>query len=199
MAAKAFANQPQFWKDFSSLFNSDFLKQRRSGLKNDVNADEIAMELSPGTPESSAIASGKKMLSRIDNLIQLDHDFAFETTLASRIFVERILVARENGFRAKLFFYWINSPDLAVRRVENRVRKGGHSVPEEVIRRRYYKGICNLFDLYIDQCDYWAIYDNSNITEVLVAEGNFSRKTEINKIDIFTLILKQYENTRGEY
>ena len=40
--AQAFANQPQFWKDFSFLFNSDFLKQRRGGLQTDVNADEIA-------------------------------------------------------------------------------------------------------------------------------------------------------------
>lgn len=42
MAGKAFANQPQFWSDFTELFNSDFLKSRRTGLQSDINADEIA-------------------------------------------------------------------------------------------------------------------------------------------------------------
>ena len=53
-AAKAFSNQKQFWADFSMLFNSDFLKQRRSGLKLDVNSDEIASAAETQTNKAKA-------------------------------------------------------------------------------------------------------------------------------------------------
>jgi len=56
-AAKAFANQKQFWSDFAMLFNSDFLKQRRSGLKNDVNADDIANAAETATNKTKAALS----------------------------------------------------------------------------------------------------------------------------------------------
>ena len=54
-AAMAFANQKQFWADFAMLFNSNFLKQRRSGLKNDVNADDIANAAESATNKSKAV------------------------------------------------------------------------------------------------------------------------------------------------
>jgi len=56
-AAAAFANQKQYWTDFSELFNSDFLKQRRSGLQIDINADEIASAAATSRNKAKAALS----------------------------------------------------------------------------------------------------------------------------------------------
>jgi len=59
---------------------------------------------------------------------------------------------------------------LTVERVAQRVASGGHSIPEDVIRRRYERGRVNLFSLYLPLCDGWMIYDNSSSSSVFVAE-----------------------------
>ena len=136
-----------------------------------VNADEIARGLSPFQPETAALAAGRLMLNRIRYLMGTGVDFAFETTLATRSYSGLISEAKRKGYRVSLVFFWLNSPELAVNRVENRVRAGGHNIPEEVIRRRYWRGIENLFQIYMPLCDAWAIFENSWKSPSLIAEG----------------------------
>ncbi|TAK49130.1 MAG: zeta toxin [Saprospiraceae bacterium] len=140
-----------------------------------VNADEIARGLSPFQPETAALAAGRLMLNRIRYLMGTGVDFAFETTLATRSYKGLISEAKMKGYHVSLVFFWLNSPELAVNRVENRVRAGGHNIPEEVIRRRYWRGIENLFQIYMPLCDAWAIFENSWKSPMLIAksgEGN---------------------------
>jgi predicted ABC-type ATPase len=108
-----------------------------------INADEIARGLSPFQPEKVAIAAGRIMLQRIDELIKLKIDFAIETTLTTKSYTKMIEVARLNGYNIKLAYLWLNNVDLAIERVNARVKEGGHNIPEDVIRRRYKKGIFN--------------------------------------------------------
>ncbi len=126
-----------------------------------VNADTIAAGLSAFAPEKAAIQAGKAMLERIHHLANNNENFAFETTLASRTFAPWIAKLREKGYFFHLTFLLLESPDLAVSRVAERVKMGGHNVPEETIRRRYTSGLKNFFNLYEPLADSWQMYDNS--------------------------------------
>jgi len=153
-----------------------------------INADEIAKGISPLNPEKSAIEAGRIMLSKIDSLLENKKDFAVETTLASRSYVGTIRKARKLGYQTTLIFFWLDSTDLAVERVKNRVKEGGHNVAERVILRRYFSGAKNLFNLYIPICDYWMIFDKSKLAPELIAEGYLNYDYEIKKNVIFAQI-----------
>ncbi|MGD2034287.1 MAG: zeta toxin family protein, partial [Bacteroidales bacterium] len=136
-----------------------------------INADEIARGLSPLNPEKAAIEAGRIMLTKINKLIQNQFDFAFETTLATKSYIRTIELARKSGYQITLVFFWLDTVDLAKERVRTRVREGGHDIPENVIERRYYSGLFNLFELYLQKSDYWMIFNNSKSLSELIAEG----------------------------
>jgi predicted ABC-type ATPase len=136
-----------------------------------VNADLIAAGLSPFNPESLAIQAGKLMLERIGVLARSRVDFGFETTLAGRSYASLISRLRSEGYRVSVFFLWLPDVELALDRVRDRVRSGGHSVPEEVIRRRFARGIKNLFRIYIPLIDSWLVFDNAGDSPRMVAFG----------------------------
>jgi predicted ABC-type ATPase len=135
-----------------------------------VNADEIARGLSPFNPEGSAIAAGKLMLERLQELARSGENFAFETTCSGRGHVRFLKQCRALGYRSTLAFYWLPSPDTAVARVAQRVRGGGHHIPEDVIRRRYKVGLRNMRHLYLPAVHTALIFDNSDGTGILIAE-----------------------------
>ena len=153
-----------------------------------INADELARGLSPFNPDNAAIEAGRLMLSKIDKLIQHKKDFAFETTLATKSYVKTIQAAKEEGYKVTLVFFWLDSVELAIERVINRVAEGGHDIPENVIRRRYYSGLINLFKLYIPICDYWMVFNNSSSPSELIAEGYCDNAIEIKNIRTFEVI-----------
>lgn len=139
-----------------------------------VNADIIAQGLSGFEPEAAAIRAGRIMLAELDELVRERASFAFETTLAARTYASWLNKLRESGYRVHLFYFWLNSADLAVSRVASRVKKGGHHVPEATIRQRYVRSVRNLFDLYIPVVSGWKVYDNSSGEGArLIAKGKF--------------------------
>lgn len=146
-----------------------------------VNADEIAKGLSPFQPEKVAIEAGRIMLRRINDLLEQVNDFAFETTLATKSYTRLIEKAQHKGYTVTLLFFWLNSPELAIERVKDRVNSGGHNIPEDIIYRRYKAGVRNLSKLYIPICDYWLLIDNSETPFKIIAEGN--KKDEITVSD----------------
>ncbi len=133
-----------------------------------VNADEIAKGLSPFQPEKVAFEAGRIMLHRIDELMRLGVDFAFETTLATKTYQHRVKQAQSLGYKVSLLFFWLNSVELAKERVRYRVSEGGHNIPHDVIERRYYRGLKNLFDIYLAICDDILLMDNSDINRVAI-------------------------------
>lgn len=153
-----------------------------------VNADEIARGLSPFNPDGVAIEAGRLMLQRIEELLAKEETFAIETTLATKSYVSLVRRAKAKGYIVKLIFFWLNSPELAIKRVAGRVARGGHNIPEPVIRRRYVAGINNLFRLYINKVDLWDIYDNSEFPRRQVASGGLKLKTTIFDDSLFTNI-----------
>jgi predicted ABC-type ATPase len=130
------------------------------GVTEFVNADVIAQGLSAFKPEGAALAAGRIMLARLKELAASRESFAFETTLASRTFAPWIHGLVAGGYRFHLLFLWLPSAEFAIERVAQRVRAGGHYVPEDVIRRRYFKGLKNFFSLYQPLATTWRFYNN---------------------------------------
>lgn len=144
-----------------------------------VNADEIAKGLSPFNPESVAIEAGRLMLQRIEELLDRNETFSIETTLATKSYINLVHKAQAKGYRVHLIYFWLETPELAMQRVAERVRNGGHNIPIEIIQRRYVAGIRNLFNIFMSEVDLWMIYDNSRTPRTFVAKGGRLTETEI--------------------
>jgi predicted ABC-type ATPase len=153
-----------------------------------VNADEIARGISPFQPEKVAIEAGRIMLHRIDELLNLGEDFAFETTLSTKSFKNTIERAKSKGYSITLIYFWIESTELAIKRVQIRVKEGGHNIPKDTIVRRYYGGLKNLFSLYQNICDLIMIYDNSKSNPELVFEKSIGNSDVIYNNEKFNQI-----------
>ena len=134
-----------------------------------INADEIAYHLCPENVESVALLAGRIMLIRISKLLIAGNTFSIETTLSTKTYKQTVLYAQSIGYRVVLIYYWLNSVDLAIDRVKARVIEGGHDIENEVIRRRYSRGIHNLFHIYIPLIDECLIFDNTNVNYELFA------------------------------
>jgi predicted ABC-type ATPase len=137
-----------------------------------VNADTIARGLNAFNPESEAVRAGRIMLEHLRNLAGQRKSFAFETTLAARTYADWLAELRQTGYSIHLLYYWLKSPDLAIERVADRVRSGGHYIPEDTIRRRYSRSVRNFLELYRPVVNTWQVYDNSDVAPQLIAFNN---------------------------
>ncbi len=142
-----------------------------------INADLIAGGISPFVPEKAAIQAGRIMIEQIQHLAESRRDFGFETTLSGKSYANLLHKLKGKGYRIHLFFLWLPNADLAIERIADRVRKGGHTIPEGVVRRRFHKGLNNFIKIYRPLLDSWFIIDNSRETSQMIAfERNGVRK-----------------------
>ncbi len=141
------------------------------GCREFVNSDEFAKSLSPFDPGSASITASRYMLMKINYLLGRYEDFSIETTLATRSLVKIINEAHSVGYEVTILYFWLNSPELAIQRVRDRVASGGHNIPDNVVRRRYMMGLQYFFDTYRPICDRWILADNSKSNFSIVAEG----------------------------
>ncbi len=162
-----------------------------------VNPDIIAQGLSAFAPERIQLAAGRIMLRRLHELARQRETFSFETTLASRSFAPWLKGLRRKGYRVHLVFLWLASADLAVKRVRDRVRLGGHNVPETDIRRRYVSGLKNFFRLYLPLTNTWRFYDNSDPSGPrLIARGKGLRTTAVIDEHLWAHITREAKHAR---
>ncbi len=150
---------------FATTFLPDFVNCQEF-----LNADLIAAGLSPFAPETQSINAGKLMLLQIKELTKKRVNFGFETTLSGRSYIKLLREMKADGYRIELFFLWIPSEEIAVNRVANRVRQGGHNIPEQVIRRRYQLGQLNLLNLYYSLLDTCWLYDASTLPPIVASK-----------------------------
>lgn len=177
---------------FASKFLPEFVQCREF-----LNADLIAAGLSPFSPETQNVRAGRLLLERIRDLAGERADFGFETTLSGRTYVKLLGDMKTSGYRVELFFLWLPSAEMAVSRVENRVRQGGHSVPANDVRRRYAAGVRNLFRLYRPLLDSWWLYDASRLPPRLIASDSRGRQM-VKQKKLFQQIRQQTEAPREE-
>ncbi len=169
---------------FANEFLPDFVHCRQF-----LNADLIAAGLSPFAPETQNMRAGRLLLTRIKELSRAKEDFGFETTLSGRGYIRHLQELRKNGYRIVLFFLWLPSADLAVTRVRERVRQGGHDVPESVVRRRYDSGLLNSSSLYKPLAHISRVYDASHLPpKIVVHEEN--GKIEVFDADIYEKMMR---------
>lgn len=147
-----------------------------------VNADEIAKGLSPFKPEEVAIEAGRLMLQRIDTLLSRHVSFAIETTLATRSYKNLVERAKASGYHVILLFFWLSSPEMAEMRVAQRVASGGHNIPKDVVHRRYWAGLRNLFEIFVPIVDLWSLYDNNTETQPIVKNSIIVDNNKLNSI-----------------
>jgi predicted ABC-type ATPase len=133
-----------------------------------VNADLIAAGLAPFAPDTAAVQAGRVMLHELQRHFAARASFAFETTLSGRTYLRHIERWRAAGYRVKLIFLKLDSAEEAIARVAQRVRQGGHTIPEPVIRRRFAAGLTNFEQAYAPAVDAWALYDNAGPEPVLL-------------------------------
>lgn len=136
-----------------------------------INADLIAAGLAPFAPEKAAVKAGKLMLSEISESVSRGDSFAIETTLSGLTYLRHIRQWQQQGYHVCLFFLALPSAEVAVARVAERVKQGGHHIPEEVIRRRFAAGRSNFERHYRPQVDAWALYDNSGVEPLMLEWG----------------------------
>jgi len=167
---------------FAKMFLPDYVK-----CPNFVNADLIAQGLSPFAPRAAAIKAGKLVLQQINEYSNRGIDFAFETTLSGKSYASLLGELKSKGYFLHLFFLWIPSPELAIVRIRDRVAEGGHNIPDEDARRRFYRSINNFFSLYEPLFDSWMLFDNSKPKPILIAKRRNSH-TEIVNPELFGLV-----------
>lgn len=169
------------------------LLQGELGVTEFINADVIASGLSAFEPERAAFPAGRIMLTRAKELASRRMDFAIETTLSSRSLVPWVRSLQSAGYVLRLVFLWLPGADVAVARVAQRVRSGGHHVPEPVVRRRYEGGLRNLFQLYLPLAASWRALDTSDYASVsMLAAGRRSNVDACSKPDLWSGLVKRY-------
>lgn len=131
-----------------------------------LNADIIAQGLAGFDPDSAALEASRIMLERLDRLAEQRQDFAFETTLAARSYAVRLRHWSQLGYRLHLVYLWLANAELAVARVALRVQRGGHHVPEAIVRQRYQRSVRNFFTLYQALPLTWQVYDNTDTSSL---------------------------------
>ena len=139
------------------------------GVRHFINADAIAQGLSPLDVAGASRAAGRLMLEQMEMRLARGDDFALESTLASRSLAPFITRCKAAGYRFTLIYVWLRDEELAVQRVAQRVKSGGHDIPDDVIRRRYERGRSNFFELYQPLADEWFVLDNSGELSIDVA------------------------------
>ena len=140
-----------------------------------VNVDLIAAGLSPFDPDRAAIRAGRIMLAEIQRRVRKGESFAFETTLSGHVYARLIPRWRKSGYRVRLIFLSLPTPEIAIARVAARVAQGGHHVASDVVRRRFHSGLRNFQETYVSLVDTWWWYDNSGNTLQLISTGANTR------------------------
>lgn len=144
---------------------------REAGVIRFVNADLIATGLSPLRPELAARQGGRLVLTELERLVKAREDFAFESTLSGRTYLQLMTRWKARGYRIELVFLSLPSVELALQRIAARVRQGGHDVPRADVIRRFERSWVNFHSLYRTVADTWAVYDNAGDTPQLLEVG----------------------------
>lgn len=132
-----------------------------------LNGDDIARQLSPYDPYSARIAAARQVIRAADAFAARGESFAIETTLAGARYPRSIARWRSFGAHVTLFFVWMPDAALCLARINDRVRKGGHDVPEKDVRRRFAAGLKNLPGC-CREADWCFVFDNSGPTPSLI-------------------------------
>ena len=170
-----------------TTFAKEFIKE--TGLQF-INADEIALTLSPDYLERARVKAGRIFFSEIENCIVKEKSFVVETTLAGKYLLKVIDKLRRKDYKITLIYIYLESVEEAIRRIDIRVKKGGHTVPQEDIKRRFKRSMHNFWNLYRGKADNWEMFFNGKDEFLQVAAGVGNAAEVVNE-ECFSLFEKE--------
>lgn len=153
-----------------TTFAREFLPKEVKCLRF-LNADEIARGLSPLAPGAAALKAARLLLTELREALPRKESFALESTLSGLTYIRLLRDAKARGYEIELHYLWLSSPSLAIARVHERVRKGGHNVPVADIRRRFHRSLTHLVEDYLHLADRWSIWDNRHAAPRILASS----------------------------
>ena len=136
-----------------------------------LNADEIAREISPENPSEKKISAGKLFFQKLNKAVEQNKSLLIESTLSGRYLQKLFETWRKRNYQITIIFLFVESPEILIERIIERVKKGGHFVPDEDVRRRFLRGKQNFWKLYKTLADKWLLYYNMEDNFQLVAIG----------------------------
>ncbi len=161
-----------------TTFAREFLPREAKCL-NFLNADLIAQGISPLDVRTGAIRAARLLLAEVRGLMGRRETFALESTLSGRTYLRLLRDAKRRGYRIHLHYLWLPTVALAVARVRERVRKGGHAVPVADIRRRFHRSRAHFMADYAPLADRWAVWDNRSQPPVWLANSETCSLSEL--------------------
>jgi len=108
-----------------------------------VDPDAVAWALNAADPGAAAIAAGREVLKRVAAYLAAGVSFAVETTLSGKGNLDLIVRAKARGYDVHLVFVGVDTPERSISRVRNRAARGGHSISDADVRRRYERAMTN--------------------------------------------------------
>ena len=164
-----------------TTFAKSFLPYEAKCLKF-LNADLIAQGISPLNARAGAIKAGRLLLAEFHQFVARHETFAFESTLSGTTYIHLLKRAKRGGFRLYLHYLWLPTPAIAIARVRERVKMGGHNVPESDIRRRFARSLRHFTQDYAPLTDRWAVWDNQTSPPTLLAESETCSPSQLQSI-----------------
>jgi predicted ABC-type ATPase len=161
-----------------TTFAKEFLPHEVNCLRF-LNADEIARGLSPLKPEAAGVKAGRILLKEIQENLAKHQTFALESTLSGKTYIRMFQKAKDLGYEIELHYLWLPSAEIAIKRVRERVKKGGHHVPASDIRRRYGRSLQHLVDDYLPMAGSWAVWNNERKPAKLLAHSLLDEVTSL--------------------
>jgi predicted ABC-type ATPase len=153
-----------------------------------LNSDSIAKGISPNGNEIAQYEAGRFMLEQIKHALKTKQSFSFETTMSGRVWISYLKKAKKAGYKIKIYFVFVKSIELSLKRIENRVKLGGHDIPEPIVRRRFERTFKNFMTLYAPLADEWVVIDNSGNGKI-IAEKTKNKK-KISDTELFKKYFK---------
>ena len=160
-----------------------------------LNADEIEKELDEPKTNAASVKAGRMFFDKIYELIKDEVSFIVESTLSGKSLLNIIKKAKENNYNISIIYVYLDSAETCIKRIKARVQKGGHFIPDDVVRRRYYRSLHNFWYKYKDLADSWMMYYNAGNAIEDVAAGKQERFSVIDGeyFEIFNQNLDKYE------
>jgi len=161
-----------------------------------LNADEIAREISPENPSEKKISAGKLFFQKLNKAVEQNKSLLIESTLSGRYLQKMFETWRERNYQIIIIFLFVESPDILIERIAERVKKGGHFVPDEDVRRRFVRGKRNFWNVYKDLADSWSLFYNTNEGFKKIAAGEKVKiiRIEENLFESFLESINETEN-----
>ena len=153
-----------------------------------LNADNIERELNEPSSGITKLKAGRIFFKQLEGLINDNQSFILESTLAGNYLKKIIDTLKAKDYEVNTLYIFLENPQVCIERIANRVKKGGHFIPDEDVIRRYYRSKNNFWKMYAPLSTTWQLYFNETANAQRVAMGK-GKIYDIENNALFNLFL----------